>query len=337
MNLPVGARVTAPADVDIVVTVYRDESSVRTLFNAIEAAVAPLGVRWRVIFVCDGSPDRSWDVVAGLAAERSNITAVELSRNFGQHIAVSAGLDFATAEMVVVMDSDLQDPPSAIPRMLSLLRDGNDVVLARRATRSGRLPRRIAAAVFWAILRSFVGPRLVTQQLMLRAMRQSYVRAFRSLREQHRFIAGLGAWLGFRQAVIEVEAPAGIRDGSTYRLRVLLTLALDATTAMTIVPLRAASILGCLVTIGSIAYGLGILLLVITGRELQPGFPTLAILVSVLAGVELLILGIIGEYVGRGLRESQRRPLYLVRQITGVGSDAATLPLPPHEPQAHRE
>jgi glycosyltransferase involved in cell wall biosynthesis len=317
---------------DIVCTVYNDEKTLREVVGHIAAAIDPLGLDWRLILVCDGSPDKSWEVMRGIAEERSNVLALELSRNFGQHIAVTAGLDHADADYVVAMDSDLQDPPTAIGAMLEKLKTEDlDIVIARRLSRQDPLAKRFTSWVFWRMIRALAGTAIVDNQLMLRVMTRRYVAAFRSLREHHRLIAGLMAWLGFRGGVMEMPGGKRLAGRSNYNVRRLFRLAMDATTSLSLVPLRFATGLGLAVMASSMLYGLYVLVRTLLGHEFLAGFPTLVVLITFLSGAQLLILGIIGEYLGRTLREGQGRPLYFVRTALGAGAEkhVERLPLPP--------
>jgi polyisoprenyl-phosphate glycosyltransferase len=320
---------------DVVCTIYNDEKTIGLLVDKIAEAVEPMGLPWRLILVCDGSPDGSWRELEKIAGERANVTAVELARNYGQHVAVSAGLDFSTADYVVVMDSDLQDPPSAIPALVDLLdREEYDVVYAIRTLRRDPSMKRLTSWLFWKFIRYLAGKEILADQLMMRGMSRRYVRAFQSLREHHRFIAGLSAWLGFKQGAIRIEGGARLEGRSNYNLRRLFRLAMDATTSLSVVPLRLASGLGLATTAFAFLYGGYTLLRYLFFGGLLAGFPTMVVLITGLSGIQLLILGILGEYLGRVLRESQRRPLYFVRQVRGAGAAAAaaTLPLPPTPP-----
>lgn len=306
---------------DIVCPVYNDEQTLPQVVDAVAAALDPGGYQWRLILVCDGSPDDSWRVMCELAQQRGNILAVELSRNFGQHIAISAGLDHADAEYVAVMDSDLQDPPEAIAQMLEKLRaEDLDIVYACRLSRKDPPMKRLTSWLFWKLIRVLAGPQIVPNQLMLRVMNRRYVRAFKTLRERHRFIGGLSAWLGFRQGCIELEGGESVRGRSNYNLRRLLRVAMDATTSMSVVPLRFATGLGFTVTLIALAYAAYVFARKLLFDDLMTGFAATATLISFFAGVQLLMLGIVGEYLGRVLEEVQRRPLYLVREAVGAGA-----------------
>lgn len=317
---------------DVVCAIYNDAGGIPRTLEALDEVLTPLDMAWRVIFVNDGSHDASWKVLRELADTHDNVTALDLSRNFGQHVAVSAGLDFADADYVILIDSDLQEPPRVIPEILLRLRDEDlDIVYACRRSRSDPLLKKVTSWLFWRLIRMLAGPQVNAHQMMLRGMRRRFVQAFRSLREQQRFIAGLTAWLGFRQAVIEVDGGKGVRGRSNYSLRRLFTLALDATTSLSVVPLRFATGLGFAVTAAAIVYGVVILMRKIFFVDYAAGFATLVLLITGFAGIQLTILGILGEYLGRVLRQSQNRPLYFVRDIQGAGAGRlqTTLPLPP--------
>ncbi len=319
--------------IDVVCTIYNDEQIIPRLTEEIARYIEPLGLPYRVIYVCDGSPDKSWQVLEQVIDTYPNVCAIELSRNFGQHIAISAGLDFSDAEYVIVMDSDLEDPPSAIPEIISKLQDENyDIVYTRHISRKDKLAKRTSSEIFWRVFRFLIGPEIVVDQLMLRGMSRRYVKAFTSIREHSRFVGGLSAWLGFKQGVIDVESGVRTHGKSNYNLRRLIGLSLDAATSLSLAPLRFATVLGFIVTASSMFYAAYIVGRVFFGPPLQAGFATLTLMISFFSGVTILILGILGEYIGRTLREAQLRPLYFVRQVKGAGIDKERqhLPLPPY-------
>jgi glycosyltransferase involved in cell wall biosynthesis len=318
--------------IDIVCTIYNDEETLNLLVDAIAEHVEPIGLPWRLILVCDGSPDDSWVEMEKAAAERDNLLIIELSRNFGQHIAVAAGLDQAAADYVIVMDSDLQDPPAAIPEIIEKLQNEDlDIVFVERLRRHDTAFKKFTSWLFWKFIRLVSGKNIRANTMMLRGMSRRAVEALKSMREHHRFLGGLSAWIGFSQGSIEYEAGQRLRGASNYNLPRLARFALDATTSSSMGPLRLASVLGFLATGFAFFYGALIVVKHVFFEVQLPGFSTLVVLITGLSGLQLLILGIMGEYLGRSLRESQRRPLYFIRQAKGaVDQDAIKkMPLPP--------
>lgn len=272
-----------------------------------------IGDAWEVILVDDGSRDRSPELLAELAAQDPRYRVLHFARNFGHQAAITAGLDRAEGDAVVVMDADLQDPPEVVAEMLDRWREGFDVVYGVRNQRRGEsLFKRATAAAFYRLLVMGLGVNIPVDAGDFRLLGRPVVLVLRTLRERHRFLRGLVSWLGFRQTAVRYDRPERFAGETKYPLRKMLRFALDGITSFSITPLRMAIWFG--VAAGLVATGLGAWALYVklfTDRTI-PGWATLMVMVSLGSSVQLLVLGVLGEYVGRIYEELKRRPLYVV-------------------------
>ncbi len=264
------------------------------------------------MLVDDGSRDGSWEHMQDLAAREPRIVLVKLSRNFGHQIALTAGLDHACGQAVVVMDADLQDPPEVVARMLALWREGYDVVYGRRIRRLGESCfKRATAAGFYRVIRGLTCIDIPADTGDFRLMSRRAVDALSQLRERNRFVRGMVAWVGFRQTAVEYERTARHAGGSKYPLRKMVRFAADAIVSFSFAPLRLATGLGLLVSILSFAYAAYAVLARVFHWNVVQGWASLMVAIVFLGGVQLVSLGIIGEYIGRIYDEVKGRPLYI--------------------------
>lgn len=298
----------------VVIPVYNEEENLPELFGRLRAVMEGLGA-FEVVMADDGSTDGSWRVIKELHAKDSRFRGLRLSRNFGHHIALSAGLDHARGEAVVLMDADLQDLPEEIPRLLEKFREGFDIVYGIRRSRQDPPLKKLSSALFWFLLRRFTGVSIPPGQTMLRVLSRRAVDALRSMREYARFLHGMMAWTGFDATTLEVSHGARLKGKSKYDLPKLFRLAFNAITSFSIVPLRIAVYTGLLSSALSLAVGLYYI-----WRKLFFGIPVLGYASTITAvffvgGVQLLMLGLFGEYLGRVYQEVQGRPLYFVKEV----------------------
>lgn len=311
--------------VDIVIPAYNEAASLPALARRILAVMAPLPYRARLLVVNDGSDDETAIVLAALAAEDPRIGAIHLSRNFGQQAALTAGLDEADADAVVMLDADLQKPPEMIPRFLEAWEGGAEVVHGvRNPSNVEGVFKRWSSRAFYRLLNKLSDLPLVNDAPDFRLLDAKVVRAARNLREQDRLLRGLVAWAGFRQVSIPYdEAPR--RHGNTkYSLMRMAALGLAGVLSFSRLPLRLATFAGFTVSILAFSYGAYVGVMHEFYKAPIPGWTSLAILVSVLCGAQMMFLGLIGEYLGQVLMETKARPLYLVRERT----------IPPLQPAA---
>lgn len=296
--------------------------------TASEGRPSAIGEDWEVIFVNDGSVDRSLPLLEGLAASEPRYKVLSFSRNFGHQMAITAGLDRAEGEAVVVMDADLQDPPEVVKEMLVRWREGFDVVYAVRSKRHGESWfKRSTAAVFYRLLRAMLGGVSIPADAGdFRLMGRPVVLTLRALREQHRFVRGMVAWVGFRQTAVSYERPARFAGETKFPLRKMLRFAIDGITSFSTVPLRLAIWLGVVAGGISLAGGVWAIYVKLFAQGVVPGWTTIMILVSGGSSAQLLMTGILGEYVGRIYEEVKRRPLYVVRDEINFQSPSARPP-----------
>ncbi|HKB92711.1 MAG TPA: glycosyltransferase family 2 protein [Gaiellaceae bacterium] len=311
----------------IVVPIYNEEETLVELHRRVTAAIPP-GEEHELVLVDDGSRDGSWAIVSHLAALDPRIRGVRLSRNFGHQAAISAGLGAARGDAVVVLDGDLQDPPELIGELVARWRDGFDVVYAIRAERTGeKRARLLAIRVFYKLLRRIAGSEIPENVGDFRLMSRRVVDAIDAMPERARFLRGMTSWVGFEQTGVPYTRDPRYAGSSKYPPRKLLQLALDGITSFSTVPIRLVAWLGFVLVV----FCFGVLAWVLytyffTDRAPQ-GWTSLLAVVLLLGGVQLLSLGIIGQYVARIFEESKQRPLYLVSETLAAGSAEAP-PLP---------
>jgi dolichol-phosphate mannosyltransferase len=301
----------------LVLPIFNEEATIPELDRRLRAFLADVGSgvgdAWEVIFVNDGSKDRSLALLQQLAAAEPRYKVLSLARNFGHQMAITAGLDRANGQAVVVMDADLQDPPEVVKQMVARWRDGFDVVFGVRSRRHGESAfKKLTAAVFYRLLRSMLGDVSIPVDAGdFRLMSRPVVLTLRALRERHRFVRGLVWWVGFRQTAVTYERPARFAGETKWPLRKMLHFAVDGITSFSTVPLRMATWLG--VVAGLVAMGgVGWALYSKFFGGVVRGWTTIMILVGLGSSAQLLMTGILGEYVGRIYEEVKRRPLYVV-------------------------
>jgi polyisoprenyl-phosphate glycosyltransferase len=307
--------------------VYNEEAIIPELDRRLRAFLAHIGEdasngvgeSWEVIFVDDGSTDQSLSLLKQLAAVEPRYKVLSLSRNFGHQMAITAGLDRADGQAVVVMDSDLQDPPEVVGQMLARWREGFDVVFGVRSHRHGESAfKKLSAAVYYRLLRMMLGGASIPVDAGdFRLMSRPVVLTLRALREQQRFVRGLVWWLGFRQSSVTYERPGRFAGDTKYPLRKMFRFAVDGITSFSTVPLRMATWLGLLAGLVAMA-GVGWALYSKFFGGVVRGWTTIMILVGLGSSAQLLMTGILGEYVGRIYEEVKRRPLYVVQDTINL-------------------
>jgi glycosyltransferase involved in cell wall biosynthesis len=302
----------------LVLPVFNEEAIIPELDRRLRAFFADLGEdigdSWEVIFVNDGSRDQSLPLLKQLAAAEPRYKILSFSRNFGHQLAITAGLDRAEGDAVVVMDADLQDPPEVVKQMVVRWREGYDVVFGVRSKRHGETAfKKLTAKIFYRLLRAMLGGISIPVDAGdFRLMSRPVVLTMRALREQHRFVRGMVAWVGFRQVAVTYERPARFAGETKYPLRKMLRFALDGITSFSTVPLRMAIWLGVLAGGVALIGGLWAVWVKLFDTGVVPGWTTIMILVGLGSSAQLLMTGILGEYIGRIYEEVKRRPLYIV-------------------------
>ncbi len=321
----------------VVVPGLNEERSIPPLMTRLQPVLDSLGLEWEVIFVDDGSTDGTLDLLRRLHVQEPRIKALALSRNFGKEIAAAAGLSYATGDAAVLMDADLQHPPELIKEFVARWNDGFDVVYGQRLDRNADTAlHRLSARVFYAAFSKLSGTALPPGAGDFRLLDRKAVDAMNRMHERVRFNKGLYAWMGFRSVGVPFQVPPRSSGTSRWRPRQLLRFALDGITTFTTIPLRVWSYLGLIVSLFAFVYAVVMLLEALIYGVSVPGFPTLIISVLFFAGVQLISLGVIGEYLGRVYEEVKGRPLFLVAEELGLEHDRP----PTHAREArepHRE
>jgi dolichol-phosphate mannosyltransferase len=317
----------------IVIPVFNEEESIPELDRRLRGLLDNLGETWEVIFVDDGSRDASAKLLQDLVEKEPRYKLISFSRNFGHQIAITAGTDRAEGESVVVMDADLQDPPELVRDMIARWREGYDVVYAVRQRRLGETWfKRISASIFYRVFRAMLGFDVTLDAGDFRLMSRQVILTLRSLRERHRFIRGLVGWVGFRQSSVHYERHPRFAGRTKYPLSKMLGFAFDGITAFSTLPLRVATWLGALAALLAMGLGAWAFYVKMRGVDAVPGWTTIMILVALGSSVQLLVIGILGAYVGRIYEEVQRRPLYAVAKEVNFSVNDQGDPSKPSDP-----
>lgn len=284
------------------------------------------GQTWEIIFVDDGSTDATPKILERAASSDYRVKVLRFTRNFGHQAAVTAGLDFANGDAVVVMDADLQDPPELLPRMLALFEQGYDVVSPQRISRESETRfKRWTAALFYHSLSYLADRRLTPNVGDFRLFSRRAVVAIRSLREQHRYMRGMVAWLGMKEAFLPFERRARVAGSSNYPLLKMLRFAWTAISSFSALPLRVSIAAGCILSCAGFLYLLRVLYLALFTTALIPGWASVVALECAFSGMILLALGGIGDYLARTYEEAKQRPLYVVTERCNISLSPPSL------------
>lgn len=309
------SAVTGP-ELTVVIPAYNEEENVGPMRDRLVTALDGMVDGLEVLFVDDGSRDATWQRIVDLAARDPRVKGIRFARNFGHQAALTAGVDAATGRAVVIIDADLQDPPEVIPQMVECWRDGAEVVFGQRQEREGETWfKKATAAGFYRLLRRITNVEIPVDTGDFRLMGPRAVLAFRALPERNRFIRGLVSWIGFRQEAVGYRRQPRRAGETKYPLRKMLRFALDGITSFSFLPLRLATLLGFAVSAVSFLYIVVVIVLKALGIN-WPGYTSMMASILFLGGVQLVMIGILGEYIARIFDEVKRRPLYLVGDST---------------------
>jgi glycosyltransferase involved in cell wall biosynthesis len=307
-------RQEAPT-LSVVVPVYNEGEGLLAFHARLARVMNELGESWEVVYVNDGSRDASLVMLESLRADDPACAVVNLSRNFGKEIAMTAGLDHAGGAAVVMIDADLQDPPEVIPDLVAAWRQGWDMVYAQRRVREGETwMKRATADLFYRMMQRIGRVRMPRNTGDFRLMSRRVVDALLQLREQHRFMKGLFAWVGFPSVAVPYDRAPRHAGRSSFNYWKLWNFALEGITSFTVMPLKIATYLGLATALLSGVFGGQIIVRTLLFGNPVPGYPSLMAVILFLGGAQLVTLGIIGEYLGRVFNETKGRPLYLVER-----------------------
>jgi len=306
----------------VAIPIHNEESVLPELLQRLRAVLDRVpGGPHEIVFVDDGSTDRTFEMLAKAPNEDTRIVVVSLSRNFGHQAAITAGLDHVTGDAAVVMDGDLQDVPEVIPQFVEKFQQGYDVVYAQRVRRKEPLALRICYFVFYRMMARLSDIRLPLDSGDFGLMSRRVVEEVRKMPEHHRYLRGMRSWVGFRQVGIEVERAERHSGKSKYSVMRLVKLAFDGIFAFSIVPIRAAALFGAFVIFLSSLYVIYSIYIKIFLQKSPQGFTALIVALTFFSGVLLFFLGVIGEYVGRIYEETKARPQYIVGRTVGIKRD----------------
>lgn len=304
----------ARRSLSVVVPVYNEEEVLPEFHRRLCAVLATLDMNSQLIYVNDGSTDGSPEVIHELDARQVRVQLVDLSRNFGKEIALTAGLDHADSDAVIVIDADLQDPPELIPELVHHWLDGYDVVYARRTRRDGEgMVKRATAFLFYRLMQKMSRVAIPADTGDFRLLSRRAVDAIKQLREQHRFMKGLFAWIGYPQKAVPYRRAGRFAGTTKWNYWKLWNFALEGITSFTGGPLKVATYAGLASALGALTYGAYFAVRTLLYGNPVPGYPSLVLIVLFLGGVQLLSIGIIGEYLARMFDESKKRPLYFLK------------------------
>ncbi len=302
----------------VVIPVHDEAEILPQLYERLRTVLDGLDGDWELILVDDGSRDGSYALMVELHGRDPRVRVLRFSRNFGHQVALTAGLDRALGEAVITMDGDLQHPPETIPQLVARWREGNEIVYGVMSERVGETWfKRTTSTAFYRLLRRLTDVEMPAAAGDFRLVDRKALDAFRALRESNRYVRGMFSWIGFRQTGVPyvcAERPGG---RSKYTPRRMLRLASDAIVGFSTLPLRLALNLGFIVSALSIVFGLSALGTKIAGGFAVPGWASIMILVGLVGGIQLIVIGVIGEYIGRIYDEVKQRPLYLVSSSHG--------------------
>src|SRR5687768_16648556 len=317
---PLGAidAASSTPELSLVIPVYNEEENIPVLYSRIVAVLETEKIDFEIVFVDDGSCDRSVLCLNELQQNDRRVVVFELARNFGHQVAITAGLDFARGKAIAIMDADLQDPPEVLPGFIAKWREGNDVVYAIREQRKEGWIKRTSYAAFYRLLRHVSSIDIPLDAGDFCVMDRRIVDLLKTMPERSRFVRGIRSWIGLKQIGVPFERHARHAGKSKYSFFGLMLLALDGLISFSFVPLRIITFLGFAVSFLSI-----LLAVYYAAVKLQlglnpPGFATIVVAICFFAGVQLITLGVIGEYVGRIFEEAKRRPMYILRRASGV-------------------
>lgn len=313
----------------VIVPIYFDEDNIAAMYQRLKAVLVGLSAEMRheIVYVNDGSTDRSLEMLIELARVDDSVRVIDLSRNFGHQRAITAGMDYARGDLVVIIDSDLQDPPELIPEMISKWQAGFMVVYGQRIRRHNESAfKRLTAKIFYRLLARWSEVDIPLDTGDFRLMDRKVVDQLRQMREESRFIRGLVSWLGYRQCALEYERQGRHAGETGYTMRKLFQLAFDGITGFSDHPLHIASKVGLVITAVSAVLGsLLVIEKVLNPEVILQGWTSLILVVLFFGGVQLMTIGLLGLYVGRIYREVKHRPLYVINSSYGVPLESAEI------------
>ncbi|MDN3955573.1 glycosyltransferase family 2 protein [Sporolactobacillus laevolacticus] len=309
------------AKYSVVVPVYNEEKVIYESYKRLKTVMDRTYERYELLFVNDGSRDRTSEMLNYISKGDTNVKVIEFSRNFGHQIAITAGMDYASGQAVVVIDADLQDPPELILKMIEKWQEGYDVVYGKRVERKGEtFFKKMTASLFYRTLRMSTEIDIPLDTGDFRLIDRRVCEEMKRIPEKNRFIRGLVSWVGFKQTAIEYIRDERFAGETKYPLKKMLKLSVDGLTSFSYKPLKLATYGGALLSIAGFAYMIIALALKLFTSSTVPGWTSLIVIQLLFSGFTLFILGVIGEYIGRIYDETKDRPLYIVKEAKGFSA-----------------
>ncbi|MCB1840106.1 MAG: glycosyltransferase family 2 protein [Rhodospirillales bacterium] len=302
--------------ISIVIPCYNEQEVIRTCHTKVVEAIENLPYGFEIIYINDGSRDKTIEILREINAEDKRARILNLSRNFGKEAAMTAGIDACKGEALIILDADLQDPPVLIPELIKIWKEQDvDVVYGQRVEREGETwLKKATASAFYRVINHISAVSIPRNTGDFRLMNRRAIEALKKLREHHRFMKGLFAWIGYKQAALQYNREPRAAGTTKWNYWKLSNFAMEGITSFSIVPLRIATLVGFLISLLAFGYGTFILLKTLFfGRDL-PGYASLMVMITFLSGIQLLTIGILGEYIGRIFGETKNRPLYFIEE-----------------------
>jgi len=315
VNQNTSSQIPRRQSLSLVVPVYNEEEVISEFYKRSIIVLESLAMDYEILFINDGSKDKTLEKLKELRDGNNNIAIIDLSRNFGKEVAMTSGLDYAKGDAAIIIDSDLQDPPELIPKFIKYWHEGYDVVYAKRITRAGETTlKKLTAYLFYKTMNKVSQVAIPEDTGDFRLLSRRAINSIKDLPERNRFMKGLFTWIGYAQKEVTYNRDPRFSGESKWGYWKLWNFALEGITSFTIAPLKLSTYAGLLTAIFAMSYGLFIIVKTLIYGDPVAGFPTLITVVSLIGGVQLVALGIIGEYLGRMFEETKNRPLYFVNQ-----------------------
>jgi len=303
-------------DISVVIPVYNEEGNIEALYSSIISVLKKINLAYEIIFVDDGSKDKSFDVISSISSQNENVLGISLSKNFGHQIALTAGLEHSKGDVVIMMDADMQHPPQVIELLYKKYLDGYDIVNTKREETKGESAfKNVSSKWFYSFMNKLSDTQIEAGAADFRLMNRKTVNAFLELKEKDRFVRGLISWMGFKQTTITYSAPERFSGQSKYSITKMIRFALDGITSFSAKPLRVSFYAGLIVSLIGLIYSVYAIIQFFFGHTV-PGWTSILVSVLIIGGLQLISIGIVGEYLARVFNEAKKRPLYFVKEYS---------------------
>lgn len=322
----------------IIVPMFNEEEVIEFTYDRLKQVMDGTEEPYELIFVNDGSHDRTVELITMICNFDPSVRLINFSRNFGHQIAISAGMDYAQGEAIVVIDADLQDPPEVILEMIAKWKEGYEVVYGKRLKRKGEtLFKKATAKIFYRTMRIMTNVDIPVDTGDFRLIDRKVCDVLRGLKEKNRFVRGLVSWIGFRQTMVEYEREERFAGETKYPLKKMISFAVDGITSFSHKPLKIATYVGFTLSIGSFLYLIVVIFQKLFTGSTVAGWASIVAVNLLFNGIILMLLGLIGEYIGRIYDESKNRPLYIVRDVQGYSGPKGDYPTAANDPERLKE